>query len=151
MTRRRFRFRRPSVRIESMEQRVLFAAGDIDPTFGGHDGVVVQDVVPYVNADFSRNDYKHGEGEESLHDAIELPDGRLLAVGGGDGSCSLPSSGRSRASSRRNYPTRRGRQSRGERAVSSRASGLISQRRPPRRQGRKRRREEAQATDSQRL
>ena len=86
MTRRRFRFRRPSARIESMEHRVLFAAGDIDLTFGGHDGVVVQDVVPYVNADFSRNDYKHGEGEESLHDAAELPDGRLLAVGGGDGA-----------------------------------------------------------------
>src|SRR5215213_3621920 len=77
---------RRDCRFEPLEGRVLFAAGDLDPSFSGHDGFVSTDVYPYVKADFSRLDHVIGQGTESIYDVAALPDGKLLAVGGGNAS-----------------------------------------------------------------
>jgi uncharacterized delta-60 repeat protein len=65
-TRHRTASRDPRARIESIERRVLFAAGDLDPSFGGGDG--------FVASDFGRTN-------ELAADVVVQSDGKIVAVG----------------------------------------------------------------------
>src|SRR5688572_10500484 len=55
-------------RVDVMERRVLMAAGDLDPSFGGGDGIGAAADFGFVDA---------------AEAVVVLPDGRLLVAGGG--------------------------------------------------------------------
>jgi uncharacterized delta-60 repeat protein len=89
---------RPRARVEPLEGRVLFAAGDLDTTFGGGDGVADTDLAGRVNAIAFTDDGSvvvvgattpvAGVGSGELALVRYTPDGRLdtrFAAGGDDG------------------------------------------------------------------